>query len=162
MIFIQFYDHICCFVHLNEKFSCCSWPYSLMVYALLHIWNLSSFVLFKYHYASTSLSCAGIQWWKSISFHFWAAINLVCEMSNEEEATPPPTKPHPPLVIRSRELSEKSNEEEDTPSPPHPLLVIRSWELSEMSSEEGGHPINKNIMLQCWHTEAPGVWLVDQ
>ena len=55
-------------------------------------------------YAGTSLSCAGIQRWKSVSFHCWAATNLVGEISNEEENTPP-----------------------------HPLLVIRSWELSEMS-----------------------------
>ena len=42
-------------------------------------------------YASTSLSCAGIQQQKSVSFHCWAAINLVGEMSNEEQDTPSPT-----------------------------------------------------------------------
>ena len=115
--------------------------------------------------------------------------------------------PHPPLVIRSWELSEMSNEEHNTPHPPYPTLVIRSWELSEMSNEEhntppptllnlghqelkvkwdeqwgAGHTTatpptlghqelrlkwdelvhirNRNIILQCWHTETPGVWLV--
>ena len=48
---------------------------------------------YLYNYASTSLSCAGIQRWKSVSFRCWAAINLVGEMSNEEQDTPPPTLP---------------------------------------------------------------------
>ena len=42
-------------------------------------------------YAGTSLSCAGIQQWKSVLFCCWAAINLVGKMSNEEQDTTPPT-----------------------------------------------------------------------
>ena len=36
-------------------------------------------------YAGTSLSCAGIQQLKTVLFHCCAAINLVGDMSNEEE-----------------------------------------------------------------------------
>ena len=47
-------------------------------------------------YAGTSLSCAGIQQWKSVSFCCWAAINLVGEMREEEQDTHPyPTHPFP-------------------------------------------------------------------
>ena len=49
--------------------------------------------------------------------------------------TPLP-QPYLPYVIRSCELSEMSNEEEDTTPPPYPSYVIRSCELSEMSNEE--------------------------
>ena len=46
-------------------------------------------------FAGTSLSCAGIQRWKSVLFSCWAAINLVGEMSNgEEEDTPLGFLPH--------------------------------------------------------------------
>ena len=66
---------------------------------------------FKCYYAATSLSCAGIQRMKSVSFHCWAAFNLVGEMRR----IPPfpqqwhvqcggPTLSYPPLAIRSWEL----------------------------------------------------------
>ena len=69
-------------------------------------------------YAGTSLCCDGIQRWKSVSFHCWAAINLVDEMSNEEEDVTP-------LVIRSWELKWH----EQWGRGPTPPFVIRSWEL---------------------------------
>ena len=129
-------------------------------------------------YGGTSLSCTGIHRWKSVSFHCWAVINLVCEDEQwgggHSTPTPPilghqelrvkwdeqwggrqPTPPHPPLVIRSWELSEMSNDEEDTPPTP---LVIRSWELSEMSLSTSWIKI---FILQCQHTDTPGVQLVD-
>ena len=43
------------------------------------------------------------------------------------------------------------------PTPPHPFLVIKSWELSKVSLSTS---CIKNIILQCWYTETPGVWLV--
>ena len=106
-------------------------------------------------YAGTSLSCAGIQWWKSVSFHCWAAINLVGEISNEEEDTPP----HPtPPTLSHQELRVKWDEQwgGDTPPPPHPPLVIRSW----VKWDELVYIMNKNIIVQCRHTETPGVQLV--
>ena len=57
--------------------------------------------IFTLHYASTSLSCAGIQWWQSVSFCCWAAINLVGEMSNEEQDTPLPYPPFSFLTVKS-------------------------------------------------------------
>ena len=49
--------------------------------------------------------------------------------------------PHPthPYVIRSCELSEMSNEEQDTTPHPTHSYVIRSCELSEMKQLGGGH-----------------------
>ena len=47
------------------------------------------------NYAGTSLSCAGIQRWKSVSFHCWTAINLVGELRRRRRRTSPPTHPHP-------------------------------------------------------------------
>ena len=56
----------------------------------------------KYYYAGTSLSCAGIQRWKSVSFHCWTAINLVGELRRRRKTPHPlPTPPlngHPELV----------------------------------------------------------------
>ena len=63
--------------------------------ALCHLLSLS------YYYASTSLSCTGIQQWKSVLFSCWASINLVGEMSNEEQDTPPPTLPTLFLTVKS-------------------------------------------------------------
>ena len=82
------------------------------------------------YYAGISLSCAGIQWWKSVSFHCRAPINLVGKMSNEGGGHPPPTTP----TLGYAELRVKWDE-----------LV---------------HVMNKNIILQCRHTETPGVRLV--
>ena len=79
------------------------------------------------NYASTSLNCAGIQWWKSVLFCCWAAINLVGEMSNEEQDTPPPTLstiflPH---CVKSSTsllaLDEQWGAEHPTPYPTHPF-----------------------------------------
>ena len=111
------------------------------------------FITCRVSYAGTSLNCAGIQWWKSVSFHCWAAINLVSEMSNEEDDTPP----HPPLVIRSWELGGMSNEEEDTR--PHTPPTLHHQEL-RVKWDELVHIRNKSIILQCRHTETPGVLLV--
>ena len=44
------------------------------------------------NFAGTSLSCAGIQRWKSVSFHCWTAINLVGELRRRRRT---PTPPHP-------------------------------------------------------------------
>ena len=78
------------------------------------------------YYAGTSLSCAGIQRWKSVSFHCWAAINLVGDMSNEEE------DPHPTIPIGHQELRVQVTwaMRRRTTTPTHPTpLVIRSWQL---------------------------------
>ena len=107
-----------------------------------------------------SLSCAGIQRWKWVSFRCWAAINFVGEMSNEEEDTPPP--PYPPLGFL---LAVKNSAS---------LLALcflalggksltsdctwKNIEIPEMLKLV--HIMNKNIILQCRHTETPGVRLV--
>ena len=64
------------------------------------------------------LSCNQLGWW------------------DEQWGGHPPT-PHPPLVIRSWELSEMSIEDD---IPLHPSLVIRSCRLSEISNEEEDTP----------------------
>ena len=76
-----------------------------------------------FDYAGTSLSRARIQRLKSVSFHRWAAINLVGDMSNEEEDPHPHPTPHWSSGVES--WSDMSNEEEDPQPPTHPLLVIR-------------------------------------
>ena len=87
------------------------------------------------HYASTSLSCAGIQQWKSVSFCCWAAINLVGEMSNEEQDTLPPTLPTlflPHCVESSTSmlaLDEQWGAEHPNPYPTHPFPSSLCGEL---------------------------------
>ena len=49
------------------------------------------------HYAGTSLNCAGIQRWKSVSFRCWAAINLVARWAMRSR-TPHPL-PYPPFSL---------------------------------------------------------------
>ena len=86
----------------------------------------------KNYYAGTSLSCAGIQRWKSVSFRCWAAINLVGEMSKRSR-TPHPL-PYPPFSFLTAwrvlhpfsfltvwRVLLMSNEEQDTPYPTHPF-----------------------------------------
>ena len=52
-------------------------------------------------YACTSLSCAGIQWWKSVSFHCWTAINLVGEGRRRRRS---PIPYHPTLIVSCEEF----------------------------------------------------------
>ena len=102
-----------------------------------------------YIYAGTSLSCAAIQWWKSVSFNYWTAINPVGEMSNEEEDTPP--------TLGHQELRLKWDEQWGGGHPTPPTLGHQELRLKW---DELVHIINKNIILQCQHTENPGVWPV--
>ena len=54
-----------------------------------------------FHYASTSLSCAGIQWWKSVLFLCWAGINLGGDIQwGGGHPTPYPTHPFPSSLWR--------------------------------------------------------------
>ena len=139
-------------------------------------------LLFLHFYAGTSLSCAGIQWWKSVSFHCWAGINLVGDMSNEEDPTHHPTtpighqelrveviwamrrRPPPtPLVIRSWEL--KWHEQWGGPPPTPPPLVIRSWKFKwyEHWGDPLPHQPHRSSGVESWSdmsNENPRVQLV--
>ena len=74
-----------------------------------------------------------IQWWKSVSFHCWTAMNLVGDMSSEENL--PPT--HHPLVIRSQELMWH---EQWGGGPPSPTIPIGHQELRGELTWGGGPP----------------------
>ena len=72
-------------------------------------------------YAGTSLSCAGIQQWKSVSFHCWTTFNLVGKMRKI---------PHHPPTTNNDMCNVK-----DPPYPtPHWSSAVESW--SDMSNEE--------------------------
>ena len=81
------------------------------------MYHLQVSTLAFFYYAGTSLSCAGIQRWKSVSFHCWTAINLVGELRRRRK-TPPHT--HPPTPKWSSRVGKMSNEEEEEDDP-HPL-----------------------------------------
>ena len=107
-------------------------------------------------YAGTSLICAGIRQWKSVSFHCWAVINLVCEMSNEEE---PPYTLNPPPVTSSWEL--KWHEQwggGGGPAYPHPSSVISIWEWNDMSSEEEEDPPYPPSVFSSWELKWHEHW----
>ena len=109
--------------------------------------------MLQHNYASTSLSCAGIQQWKSVSFRCWAAINLVGEMSNEEQDTQPPTLPtlFLPHSVKSSTyllaLDEQWAAGHLTPYPTHPfpsslceefyILACSWWAMSSRTP----HPL---------------------
>ena len=130
----------CCFcTNLSSGFH--TWPCNKVVYFLISflasMWNmsvllfgldLSCFFLLIY-YASTSLSCVGIQQWKSVLFHCWATMNLVGEMSSEED-------PHYPLTGHQQLKVEVTWGMRRT----HPLSTISSWELKW--HEEDPPPVN--------------------
>ena len=84
------------------------------------------------YYAGTTLSCAGIQQWKSGSFHCWAAINFVGDMNNEEE------DPSPPVGHQELRVEVMWAMRRRTPTHPSPL-VIRNWEL-KWHEQWGGVP----------------------
>ena len=137
------------------------------------------------NYAGTILSCAGIQRWKSVSFHCWTAKNLVGE-SRKRRMTPhplptPPLNGHPELVrwaMRRRRkmtptpypptpkwssrVGEMSNEEEEEddphPLPTHPQMVIQSWWDEQWGG--GGWPpplpTHPQMVIQSWWDEQWG------
>ena len=122
----------------GTSISSCSYGLQLTINQLV---NLSTILVLKHNYAGTSLSCAGIQLWKSVSFCCWAAINLVGERSKD---TPPPTLPIlflPHCVKSSKCLL---NEEQDTPPLPYPsfsfLTVWRVLNAYSMRSRTP-HPL---------------------
>ena len=87
-------DRLCCVTpenYLQQSSPTNIWPSSCK--------NCQSELLhFAFNdYAGTSLSCAGIQRWKSVSFHCWTAKNLVGE-SRRRRMTPHPL-PTPPLMV---------------------------------------------------------------
>ena len=106
-------------------------------------------------YASTSLSCAGIQQWKSVSFHCWTAKNLVGELRRRRMTPPPPTHPTPKWSSRVGKMSNEEEEEDD----PHPYPPTPKWSsrVGEMSNEEEGeddpHP---QMVIQSWWDEQWG------
>ena len=83
-----------------------------------------------------------------------SGVKELSEMSNEEQDTPP----HPP-TLHHQELRVKWDEQwgvgHPTPTPP----TLGHQEL-RLKSDELVHIMNKNIILQCRHTETPGVRLV--
>ena len=93
------------------------------------------------YYAGTSLSCAGIQRWKSVSFHCWTAKNLVGE-SWRRRMTPtpyPPLNGHPELVRWAMRRRWKMTPH---PYPPTPKWSSRVGEMSnEEEEEDDPHPL---------------------
>ena len=110
-------------------------------------------------YAGTSLSCAGIQRWKSVSFHCWTAKNLVGE-SRRRRMTPTPTHPTPKWSSRVGKISNEEEEEDD----PHPLPTHPKWSsrVGEMSNEEEEEddphhlPTHPQMVIQSWWDEQWG------
>ena len=100
-----------------------------------------------FFYAGTSLSCAGIQRWKSVSFHCWTAKNLVGEL-RRRRMTPHPYQPT--LTVRCEEFCILA-------FLPHSELwrVLHSCLVFVYFGQ-----VWWNITLQCRHTETPGVRLV--
>ena len=109
-------------------------------------------------YAGTSLSCAGIQRWKSASFH-WTAKNLVGESRRRMTPHPLPTPPlngHPELVRWAMRRRRKMT---PTPYPPTPKWSSRVGEMSnEEEEEDDPHPLptHPQMVIQSWWDEQWG------
>ena len=132
---------------------------------------LSVYVLF---YAGTTFSCAGIQRWKSVLFHCWAAFNLVGEIRRKALPPPPnndicdvedPPYPAPPSTISSWELKWHVQCGGPTLPYPHQSSAVESW--SDMCNvEDPPYPTPNPSVISSWelhreqkhYTAVPAYW----